>query len=488
MVLHKDSILDLLETNLHEYLTIDKYEREFIDPENLLTHNRFDLGFKILYLDLLSKNEEFAKKIYFKHIQAGSLRGFSEPGYIDKNNFNDFLNSFNKTFNDISKNGFDNSKSLIPISKKSNLLNGSHRAACAIYLKKKLECLRIDAPEEIQDYKFFYKRNVPIKLLDIAALKFLEYANNIYLAFIWPIAKGNDKLIEENIPNIIYRKEIKLNANGAHNLISQIYLGEKWIGSIENNFKGAQFKLSECFKNFDPLRVIAFKSESLEKTNKIKDKIRSIFKIGKNSIHITDTKEETLKLANLVFNNNSIHFLNLAKPNKYISTYEKIKKFQNFINLNQLKEDDILIDSSLVLSCYGLREAKDVDYLYSGDFKFKFNFNEISAHDEDLKYHKVSKKELIYNPKYFFYYNNLKFISLDQLYRMKINRAEEKDLRDCALMQKLIVKSEHNFSLDKFKQNFFYYKTIVRYRCIKLLKMIGVYKVLWKLFKTLKLI
>ena len=147
-----------------------------------------------------------------------------------------------------------------------------------------------------------------------------------------------------------------------------------------------------------------------------------------------------------------------------------------------------MIDSSLVLSCYGLREAKDIDYLYSGDFKFKFNFNEISAHDEDLKYHKVLKKELIYNPKYFFYYNNLKFISLDQLYRMKINRAEEKDLRDCALMQKLIIKNEHNFSFDKFKQNFFYYKSIVRFRCIKILKMIGIYKILWKLFKTLKLI
>lgn len=485
MVLYKNVISKLLETNLHKYLVLDKYETELIDSKNLLTHNRFDLSFKILYLDLLSKNEEFAKIIYYEHLRSASLGKFSEPGYINKNNFYDFLNSFNKTFKDLSQNGFDVNKSLIPISKKSTLLNGAHRVACAIYLNKKVECLRLEALEEIQDYKFFYNRNLPTKILDLAALKFLEYANNVYLAFIWPIAKGKDKLIEENIPNIIYRKQIKLNANGAHNLLSQIYFSEKWIGDVENNFKGAQFKLVECFKNFDPIRVIAFQADSLVKTNKIKDKIREIFKIGKSSIHITDTKEETLRLAKLIFNDNGINFLNFAYPNKYTSTHQKIEKFKNFINLNKLNKDDFLIDSSLILSCYGLREAKDIDYLFSKDLNLKYNFDEISSHDEELKYHKVLKTDLIYNPKFYFYFNNLKFISIDQLYKMKINRAEKKDQRDCALMKNYITNNMHNIFIDKFKQNFFYYKALVRYIIIAILKFLGVYKILWKIYKVI---
>ena len=56
---------------------------------------------------------------------------------------------------------------------------------------------------------------------------------------------------------------------------------------------------------------------------KIKDKIREVFNVGKHSVHITDTKEEAIRTARVVFNDNSIHFLNYAKPNKYISIHKK---------------------------------------------------------------------------------------------------------------------------------------------------------------------
>ena len=62
----------------------------------------------------------------------------------------------------------------------------------------------------------------------------------------WPTAVGKDEELEKLIPNIVYRKKIYLNPNGAHNLLSQIYFGESWLGSVENNFAG---KSKECFLN-----------------------------------------------------------------------------------------------------------------------------------------------------------------------------------------------------------------------------------------------
>ena len=99
-----------------------------------------------------------------------------------------------------------------------------------------------------------------------------------------------------------------------------------------------------------------------------------------------DRKNEAIRVARVVLNNNSIHFLNHAKLSKYISTFTKIDKFKKFIKENKLNKSEVLIDSSLILSCYGLREAKDTDFFCSDESKIKVRFDDINIHDEVLKY------------------------------------------------------------------------------------------------------
>ena len=60
-------------------------------------------------------------------------------------------------------------------------------------------------------------------------------------------------------------------------------------------------------------------------------------------------------------------------------------------------------------------------------------------HDKDLRYYPESKNEMIFNPKNYFYFKNIKFLSFFQLYNMKINRAEEKDIYDCKIWFKLML-------------------------------------------------
>ena len=474
------TIAQLIEPHLQKNLIQKDYKLKNIKAKELLVHTRFDLAFKLLYLENIDKKSKFSKEIYIEHIRAFSLGEYTERGNKEKNNISRFIEDFHNTFENIKTNGFDSSKTLIPLSKNGSIANGAHRVASAIYVDKNVECIDTNTTDPIYDYKFFYNRNVSTKILDVVATKFIEYADNVYLAFIWPSAQGYDKEIEEVIPNIVYKKEITLNLNGAHNLLSQIYYGEKWVGSKEDNFRGSQGKLVECFRSFDPVRVVAFQANNLDEVLVVKDKIRAIFNIGKNSIHITDTKNEAIRVARVVLNDNSIHFLNHAKLSKYISTFTKIDKFKKFIKENKLNKSEVLIDSSLILSCYGLREAKDTDFFCSDESKIKVRFDNINIHDEVLKYYQETKQELIYNPKNYFYFNELKFVSFYGLYKMKKNRAEIKDKNDCKMMEAFMEKDEVKMIINKFNQNFYYGMIKVRHNLILFLDYIGLKKIIKK--------
>jgi len=482
----KDKLLKLLELHFEKDLVQDNYETKTINAKKLLTHTRFDLAFKLLYLDMMSRDVKFAKEIYKEHIRAFSLGRFTEPGNEEKNSIDKFIEEFSKTFEDIKANGFDNTKTLIPLSKNGSIANGAHRVASAIYLDTNVECVQIDTANHVYDYKFFYSRNVPSQMLDVAATKYVEYAEGVHVAFLWPTAKGNDEQVEKVIPNIVYRKEMTLTPNGAHNLLSQIYYGEEWLGSVEDDFRGSKGKLVECFKSFDPVRIIAFQANSLDEVLKIKDDVRDIFNVGKHSIHITDTKDEAIRVARVIFNDNSIHFLNHAKPNRYISTHKKLDKFKEFLQTNKVSADDVVLDSGIVLSAYGLREASDIDYFLDDNDKLKYHDEELEYHDEELEYHDEEKLELIYNPKNYFYFNDLKFVSFSQLYKMKKNRNEEKDRNDCKMMEALIENDTFKTFISKSKQKYFYFKVFVRQKIIFLLKSLGIFEIVKRTLKGLK--
>lgn len=461
------------------------------NTSSLLTHNRFDLAFKLLYLELKEQKLQFIKDIYEEHIRAFSLGKFTEPGNGNKNNIDKFFDEFNSIYEDIKRHGFNNSKTLIPLSKRGYLLNGAHRVSSAIFLNKSVDTIKVDFVDPKFDYKFFYKRNVDGLILDIVATKFVEYAENTYIAFIWPIAQGKDEELENIIPNIVYRKNIYLNPNGAHNLISQIYYGEDWLGDIDNNFAGSIGKSKECFLNDSDVKVIVFQASSLDVVLMVKENVRKLFNVGKHSIHITDTKEEAIRVARVVFNDNGVHFLNYAKPNKYKSTHIKLDKFKSFIKENKINSSDVVLDSGMVLSLYGIREARDIDFLISDKFsKLKYQDKELECHDEELEYHDEEKNNIIYNPNYYFYFNEIKFISFNQLYRMKKNRAEKnkdiKDVNDYKIMEALVENNNLKQFKNKIKQKIYYGIIKLRAKVIILLRKLNLYNFIREIYIKVK--
>ena len=482
----REEIKQLIESHFHNDLNKSEYKIETIKANRLLTNSRLDIAFKLLYLEMLEYDEKFSQEIYEEHIRALSLGKFTEPGNKNKNSIDQFKKDFKLTFEDIKLNGFDGTKTIIPLSENGSIANGAHRVASAILLDKEVNCINIGTDNHPYDYNFFYNRNISSRILDVVVTKFIEYASNVHIAFLWPIENKSSVDIESIIPNIVYKKKIQLNPNGAHNLLSQIYYGEEWLGNVENDFKGSQGKLVECFKTFNSFEVIAFQADSLDEVLKIKDKIREVFNVGKHSVHITDTKDEAIRTAQVVFNDNSIHFLNYAKQNKYISTHKKIDIFKNFIENNNIISNDTVLDSGMILSAYGLRESSDIDYLTVDNSKIKYYDENFEYHDEELKYHDEEKVEMILNPKYHFYFNDIKFISFAQLFKMKKNRNEEKDKNDCMMMEALIEDNKFKAYTTKIKQNILYFKIKIRQKLVDFLKILGIHGYLKEVLKGSK--
>ncbi len=400
--------------------------------------DRFDLAFKIAYLDgwLNKKKSVFYKELYIEHIDAFSLGKFIEPGNPNKSKLKHFLDEFERIFFSIKNNGFNPDDSLIPLSVDMIPLNGAHRVSSLIFLKKSGVAVKTPLQTEVYDYEFFEKRGVAGKYMDFAAKQYMLFEKDVHVAFLWPAGKFKGD-IKQFFNGVFYRKKIKLNENGAHNLLSILYRGQDWLGAREKNFPGVKNKLLKCFLEFSDFEVVFFKEENLNLVLERKGKFRNVCGIGKDSIHITDSYEEAIEAAEMVLNDNSIHFLNFAKPNKFLNFHEKLSKIKNEISINKISSDDFLLDGGMVLEAYGLRKASDIDYLA---LENSLDKSLADCHNEEyLKYRKdIDINEMIYNPENFFYFCGFKFSSIENLIKLKKNRASNKDLLDVRLVADFI--------------------------------------------------
>ena len=112
--------------------------------------------------------------------------------------------------------------------------------------------------------------------------------------------------------------------------------------------------------------------------------------------------------------------------------------FEQYLIENNLDFEDYCITASSVLSLYGLREGKDLDYLHFNPHIIK-GHPDISSHNEyGVERYSKHKDDIIFNPENHFYYGNLKVASLEIVKALKEKRGEEKDYIDINLINKVI--------------------------------------------------
>jgi hypothetical protein len=413
----------------------------YINPNKLLTYTRFDVVIKYLYGKSLKEgyNTTFYKEMYKEHLRLWN--GFKEYDNPNKNTFESFDGEFKKILNSVKTEGFNPKISKIPTHKGKYILNGAHRLASAlVYDKPVFTYDGINGKDGMIDcgYKFFQRLGLSERYCDRVAIEYSKLKKNTHMVFVFPAAKGNNQELINTINrygNIFYEKSVNLDKNGSFNLMRELYLGEAWAGNYQSNFSGYRHKQQLCYPDYSNTRVFLVEFDSLDISINTKDAIRSIFKIGKHSVHINDTHEETVRLAKLMFNNNSIHHLNKMKTVNYVTFNSCLNDFKQHFKNSKDEIDDYCIGGSSSLSAYGLREGNDLDYLHCNPNLVKDSKDLIHSHNEYGvgRYH-IHRDEIIHNPDNHFYHRGVKFASLDVIKKLKEKRNEPKDKNDVNLI------------------------------------------------------
>ncbi len=118
--------------------------------------------------------------------------------------------------------------------------------------------------------------------------------------------------------SIIHKKDIYITENAAVELTKISYEGKAWLGSKHNNFWGARKKVKERFiyqeKNgLFKITALLFACENLKTADMCKATIRELVNYGKSPIHVTDTQEEAIVLAEILFSKKGLAKLTKTK-------------------------------------------------------------------------------------------------------------------------------------------------------------------------------
>lgn len=430
---------------------------EYVPAEQLFVASRIDLAAKLIWLQAYDTgvNVEFARELYAAHIRTITGETFVEGDKVkEKNSLQKFEEVFEKLLTDIREGGFDESISVIPVGSRNTILDGAHRVAIAYYLGLDIPITRVSNVNVDINAHWFANLYLDEKYVDYMVSRYCREKKDVYAICLWPRVtnKQEREWAEKEIvecSEVIYKKKLHLSLNGLKNFVIQIYTGHEWLRNCKEHFSGAINKAKDCWRENSPLEVFFVQADSIDVMRALKSRIRQQCGMEEHSIHITDNVDETLQIANIILNSNSLDLLQNGSPDKFSDTNLLILEYKEFLLEAGLDMERYIVDSSAVMGVYGIRNITDIDYLTDARGT-NFRRENIEPHLEYARFYEQNIDELLYNPKYHLYYQNVKLITLDVLKKFKQNRHEEKDMQD--------VKLINNFILGKFDIGSLIYK------------------------------
>lgn len=124
-------------------------------PIYLTSKYRYDVFIKYYYVQayMINKNYELAKEIYLNHIK--SFNNFIEPDG-SKRGSEEFIEKFNNLIDNIKSSGIN--KTIIPITKNGEIIDGAHRLAIALYFNLKVQFAMFNLLDANYNKEFFIRR------------------------------------------------------------------------------------------------------------------------------------------------------------------------------------------------------------------------------------------------------------------------------------------------------------------------------------------
>lgn len=413
-------------------------------PSLFICPERADLMAKYIYAKQREWNVncDFGLNVYYHHLRVWNHFWELDP---PKQCFDDFRIAFDNTLDSIKNEGFKSSLGAIPIGSNGILCNGAHRlTACLLYKKN---VFVEQKPNECSPWGFDYfeKQGLDEKYLDAMALQYCELQPKSFIIVIFPSAKGHKHDVERIIQkhtSIVYRKQIPMTVSAGLNLVLTAYENEGFVREgIHNDYASARFKASQCFPEeitaSQPLQVYLVEAKNIYLIKACKNEIRSLFNIGNDSAHSTDTHAEAIVMARTLFNKNSLHCLSHRKTQHTPLFRHYFEEYKQWLKTTQEPNDWFCVDSGAVLAAYGLRDCVDLDFLHHGEHFISTGKIGLEDHNFQSTYHPTPIDDILFDPENYFYYNGVKFCSLRILKQMKKKRNEQKDSVDVGLIDSL---------------------------------------------------
>lgn len=488
------------------YSIDDQCVEEIVDARSLLGTHRFDFYGILFYIDQRVKgvsNLDFAKEVYRERTRAMTGFKLSEIGNDNKTSFDDFINVLNQLISDFQSGNYDYERTLIPIDKKGEPIDGAHRISCAAYFNKKIKILRfLNRDITPYDYEYLNQALMPSDIGEIMALESLKWHDDIYALFLWPKAHKNTNKLKEAIrlitkrADLLYQVEYELTFDAIKNLMIQLYGHMDWVGSIDDRYANIIGKVDEVWNKNGKLRIVLIRANNYDEVLMLKSQLRDFFGIGLASVHSTDNIRETNMAMNALLNPNSRHHLLNADTTRYKDSFKLFLNFKEMLDANDFEKNEFLLDSGMVLSMYGMRETRDLDYycLHNAPNKsYPFDAN-IEEHDETQQgFYSIPIRDLIYNPQNHFVFYGIKFVSLHNLLQFKRNRYKTyhnaKDIEDIKLIQSAINENSYRKYIIRshliLKRKYRLFKQSARITLTSISKKLHIYKPIRALKKKL---
>ena len=267
---------------------------------------------------------------------------------------------------------------------------------------------------------------------DLKMLTTCRSLKNMRVVVVFPIARGKDDAIENLLRaygQVAYEKQVTFTELGQYNLIRILYFNMHWIDPDGDITYGVRHHVDHRFWKDESVKFYFFNFDDTSKILEAKAHLRALFDLKNFPVHINDTHDETIWVAEHILTPNSIYFMNHAQPWLCKKFLKCLRVFHQEIDQQGLDKDDFCLIGDPMLAAFGLRDTKHIDFLYFGDdsgldFASKFrSLNEIISNVKPL----IS--DLVFDPRNYFYFRGMKFISpaayrdmLLQLHWPKINK------------------------------------------------------------------
>lgn len=332
------------------------------------------------------------------------------------------------------------------------------------------------------------------KIDDYVMQYYIKSTTDISIIVVYPSALKHPKLVNKLIKkleengDIHYTKDIEMNYFMAYNMIYQLYSTEKRMKTnplIQYKIERLGFVNND---NFNTIKIIVYTLTNKEKpingkSAEFKMELRDIFvqediktttylpeqdkyPRGYDYLHVSDDNNQSYEYAGMFFHENSLKFLKRQKTWRLIDMYKTQKLLnltKNFFYDYSLNEfEKLMIFSSGVLFTYGIREANDIDCVLIEnnvikpsdietkldkdiDITYKGTKNYNQKWEDELNnrakiFGAKNYKELVTNPKYYYYFMGFKIIRFKYDLILRFKRYRPAQFTDL-----LVIRQMFNF-------------------------------------------